>query len=74
MLPDTLRQMAKLVLLPRGMILATGSTGIARTTTLYAALQKAYSCKKKVIAIEDPIKYQLDRVRYFQIMPLDQTL
>lgn len=69
MLPDTLRQMAKLVLLPHGMILATGPTGSGKTTTLYAALQKAYSSEKKIITIEDPIEYQLDGVNQIQVHP-----
>lgn len=66
MMPDTLRKMEKLITLPHGMVLATGPTGSGKTTTLYAALQKAYSPEKKVITIEDPIEYQLDGVNQIQ--------
>lgn len=69
MLPDTLRQMEKLITLPHGMILATGPTGSGKTTTLYGALMKAYSPEKKVITIEDPIEYQLDGVNQIQVHP-----
>ena len=66
MLKDNLRRMEKLVTLPHGMILATGPTGSGKTTTLYGALQKAYSPEKKIITIEDPVEYQLDGVNQIQ--------
>jgi type II secretion system protein E len=70
MLPDTLARMQELILLPHGMILATGPTGSGKTTTLYAALRAAYSSEKKILTIEDPIEYQLDGVNQIQVHPL----
>ena len=70
MLPTTLRQMQQLIVLPHGMILATGPTGSGKTTTLYAALRAAYSSEKKILTIEDPIEYQLDGVNQIQVHPL----
>jgi type II secretion system protein E len=69
MVSDIQRQMEKLITLPHGMILATGPTGSGKTTTLYGALQKAYSPEKKVITIEDPIEYQLDGINQIQVHP-----
>jgi general secretion pathway protein E len=61
--------MERLVGLPHGMILATGPTGSGKTTTLYAALQKAYSPDKKIITIEDPVEYQIDGINQIQVHP-----
>ncbi|HUV04724.1 MAG TPA: type II secretion system ATPase GspE [Armatimonadota bacterium] len=69
MLPDALKKMDRLIVLPHGMILATGPTGSGKTTTLYAALRKAYSPAKNVITIEDPIEYQLDGINQIQVHP-----
>ena len=66
---DTLAQMQRLTALPHGMILATGPTGSGKTTSLYAALQRAYSPEKKVITIEDPIEYQFDGINQIQVHP-----
>lgn len=69
MLPDTMKMMEKAISLPHGMVLVTGPTGSGKTTTLYAALQKAYSPEKKVITIEDPIEYQFDGINQIQVHP-----
>ncbi len=41
MLPDTRETMERIITIPHGMILVTGPTGSGKTTTLYAALQRA---------------------------------
>lgn len=69
MLPDTVAQMERVITIPHGMILVTGPTGSGKTTTLYAALQKAYSPEKKVITIEDPVEYQFDGINQIQVHP-----
>ena len=43
--------------------------GSGKTTTLYAALQQAYSPEKKVITIEDPVEYQFDGINQIQVHP-----
>ena len=67
MLGTDFKRMEKLITLPHGMILATGPTGSGKTTTLYGALQRAYSPEKKIITIEDPVEYQLDGVNQIQV-------
>ncbi|MBT8449832.1 MAG: GspE/PulE family protein, partial [Gammaproteobacteria bacterium] len=52
---------------PHGMILVTGPTGSGKTTTLYAALNELNSASKKIITVEDPVEYRLDRVNQVQV-------
>ena len=51
-----------------GMVLATGPTGSGKTTTLYAALNHINKPGVKVITVEDPVEYRLDRVTQVQVM------
>jgi MSHA biogenesis protein MshE len=52
-----------------GMILVTGPTGSGKTTTLYAALNHINRPGVKVITVEDPVEYRLDRITQIQVMP-----
>ena len=52
-----------------GMILVTGPTGSGKTTTLYAALNHINRPGVKVITVEDPVEYRLDRITQVQVMP-----
>ena len=52
---------------PHGMILVTGPTGSGKTTTLYAALNELNSPSKKIITVEDPVEYRLERINQVQI-------
>lgn len=54
---------------PNGMILVTGPTGSGKTTTLYAMLNELNHPEKKIITIEDPVEYVLDRVNQVQVNP-----
>jgi general secretion pathway protein E len=54
---------------PNGIILVTGPTGSGKTTTLYASLLELNTPDRKVLAVEDPIEYQLDGVNQVQIKP-----
>ena len=69
MMPDTLEQMDRAIHAPHGMILVTGPTGSGKTTTLYSALQRAYSPEKKIITVEDPVEYQFQGVSQIQVHP-----
>ena len=62
-----LNQFEKLITLPNGIMLVTGPTGSGKTTTLYAILNKINDIKKNIITLEDPVEYQIDRVRQTQI-------
>jgi len=50
-----------------GMLLVTGPTGSGKTTTLYSALSHLNSADVKIITVEDPVEYRLDRVCQVQI-------
>jgi len=51
-----------------GMVLVTGPTGSGKTTTLYAALNHLNRPGVKVITVEDPVEYRLDRITQVQVM------
>ncbi|HBC57681.1 MAG TPA: MSHA biogenesis protein MshE, partial [Gammaproteobacteria bacterium] len=52
---------------PNGLVLVTGPTGSGKTTTLYAALQQINTPDIKIITVEDPIEYRLERVNQIQV-------
>ncbi|HYM33771.1 MAG TPA: GspE/PulE family protein [Steroidobacteraceae bacterium] len=52
-----------------GMVLVTGPTGSGKTTTLYSALNYLNRADCKIITVEDPVEYRLDRVNQVQVMP-----
>ena len=58
----------KLVERNAGMVLVTGPTGSGKTTTLYAALNHINRPGVKVITVEDPVEYRLDRITQVQVM------
>jgi len=54
-LPDVI---AKLALLPRGLVLVTGPTGSGKSTTLAAIIDEANKLRKDhIITVEDPIEF-----------------
>jgi len=53
--------------LSQGMILVTGPTGSGKTTTLYSLLARYNTTDRKIITLEDPIEYHLDRIVQSQI-------
>ena len=52
---------------PHGLILVTGPTGSGKTTTLYSALHELNSPQRKIITIEDPVEYRMQRVNQVQV-------
>jgi type IV pilus assembly protein PilB len=55
---------------PGGLMLVVGPTGSGKSTTLYAGLQLlAQDETRKVMSIEDPIEYAIDRVQQSQVLP-----
>lgn len=64
---ENLEILKKLVEMPYGIVLVTGPTGSGKTTTLYAALAKARFSDRKIVTVEDPVEYQLDRTTQIQI-------
>ena len=52
---------------PHGVILVTGPTGSGKTTTLYSALRAINDSGKKIITVEDPVEYRIQRVCQVQV-------
>lgn len=50
-----------------GVILVCGPTGSGKTTTLYSALNSINVPEKKIVTIEDPVEYRLQRIRQCQV-------
>jgi len=65
--PDLLHRFRKNFHLPNGMILVTGPTGSGKTTTLYAALSELNVEQAKIVTVEDPVEYRLDRISQVQV-------
>jgi type II secretory ATPase GspE/PulE/Tfp pilus assembly ATPase PilB-like protein len=59
----------RLIAKPHGLVLVTGPTGSGKTTTLYAALNKLYDPRKKIITIEDPVEYELSGINQIPVNP-----
>lgn len=57
----------KLITSPHGMILASGPANSGKTTVLYSMLQEIATPEKNIVALEDPVEYNLDFVRQSQI-------
>ena len=66
---DLLSLFEKEIKKPNGMIIITGPTGSGKTTTLYAFLKKIQGPGIKIITIEDPIEYHLERISQTQVNP-----
>jgi type IV pilus assembly protein PilB len=62
MAPEVLKKFRRAVREPYGMVLITGPTGSGKTTTLYAALSELDAGEEKIVTIEDPVEYQLERI------------
>jgi MSHA biogenesis protein MshE len=62
-----LERVREVVHRPSGMILVTGPTGSGKTTTLYAALQEINTPERKIITVEDPVEYRLQRINQVQV-------
>jgi general secretion pathway protein E len=67
--PPALNRTRDLMAKPHGVVLVTGPAGSGRSNTLYAILNGLSSEKLNTITIEDPVEYDLDRVRQTQINP-----
>ena len=68
---DTYGMFRELLDRPHGIILVTGPTGSGKTTTLYAGLNEIVGTDLKVITVEDPVEYNLQRVNQ---IPVDHNV
>ena len=65
--PALVAQFRAIVSRPNGLVLVTGPTGSGKTTTLYCALSELNSVEKKLITVEDPVKYRLAGINQVQV-------
>jgi len=63
---DVEQRFRKLIGHNAGMVLVTGPTGSGKTTTLYSALNILNKPDTKIITVEDPVEYRLDRITQVQ--------
>jgi general secretion pathway protein E len=59
MADDTLARFRAAITRTHGIILVTGPTGSGKTTTLYAAVETLRTGREKILAVEDPVEYEL---------------
>jgi MSHA biogenesis protein MshE len=64
---DIEQRFRKLIQRSAGIVLVTGPTGSGKTTTLYSALNILNKPDTKIITVEDPVEYRLDRITQVQI-------
>ncbi len=64
-----LKNLEEAVMIPHGIILATGPTGSGKTTTLYSLISRINTPKVNIVTLEDPIEYQMAGVNQVQINP-----
>ncbi|MDD3118737.1 MAG: GspE/PulE family protein, partial [Victivallales bacterium] len=69
MLEEMQHRFEKMIHIPHGIILVVGPTGSGKTTTLYSVITKLNDTKKKIITIEDPVEYRLERLSQMQVNP-----
>ncbi|MFC1631223.1 ATPase, T2SS/T4P/T4SS family [Candidatus Omnitrophota bacterium] len=67
LLPEELEIFEDLIRKPHGIIFVTGPTGSGKTTTLYACLTRINTDERKIIAIEDPIEYEVEGITQIQV-------
>jgi len=66
-LPAVMTKVRAMTAKPRGVILVAGPTGSGKTTVLYGIVNELSAGERKIITIEDPIEYLLDRVTQSQV-------
>ena len=57
----------QMMLLPHGLLMIVGPTGSGKTSTLYGALNELNSSERKIITVEDPVEYRLERINQVQV-------
>lgn len=61
------RKFERLIQIPHGIILVVGPTGSGKSTTLYSVVTQLNDYKRKIITIEDPVEYKLERLTQMQV-------
>lgn len=63
----SMNQFSQLIESPNGIVLITGPTGSGKSTTLYKGLDEVNDGHKKIITIEDPIEFEMERITQTQV-------
>ncbi|MEM1437185.1 MAG: GspE/PulE family protein, partial [Pseudomonadota bacterium] len=66
--PEILERFRFMTSRPSGLVLVTGPTGSGKTTTLYGGLNEMNTPDRKIITVEDPVEYELERITQVQVM------
>ncbi len=64
---DNLLILRKMISATKGIILATGPTGSGKTTTLYSCINTLSTSRLNIMAVEDPIEYEMEGVVQSQV-------
>jgi len=64
---NMLKDFAKSIRRPYGIILVTGPTGSGKTTTLYGALTEINAQDKNIVTLEDPVEYEIAHIHQCQV-------
>lgn len=65
--PTIVKRIEAIYSKPFGMLLVTGPTGSGKSTTLYSILNRLNSPERKIITVEDPVEYRLNRINQVQV-------
>ncbi|MGD8370057.1 MAG: ATPase, T2SS/T4P/T4SS family [Syntrophobacterales bacterium] len=65
--PEDLTTFTSTLSRPQGIVLVTGPTGVGKSTTLYAALNRLKSEVINIVTVEDPVEYQLPGINQVQV-------
>jgi len=60
--PDQQERLRRALKLRHGMLLFTGPTGSGKTTVLYACMKELAKAPLKIVSVEDPVEYILERI------------
>jgi MSHA biogenesis protein MshE len=66
---NLLIRLRKILSQPNGLLIITGQTGSGKTTTLYGALTELNQAERKIITVEDPVEYRIERINQVQVQP-----
>lgn len=68
--PQQCQEIRSFIQSNEGLILATGPTGSGKTTTIHTLIQEIFQSQgQNIIALEDPVEYQVKGVNQVQVNP-----
>lgn len=66
---ENLEKLKRLINLPNGIILISGSTSAGKTTTMYSLLKELDTKTKNIITVENPVKLRIEGINQVQVAP-----